>query len=273
MTPQKEGINMDVKKLKNIIQERLNQDNRTFTYDREKDTLRIENKETKKGITVSLPPIVAKWKEKSDAAVEEVIYYVEEALKVMGTESTLGDKQKSIFPVIRSTSFPTESNDGVPLIFDDHTAETRIYYALDLGTTYRLIDEKMVEKEKWSMEQIKEVAAFNGRSLPIKVKEDVVAGNTFYFLNQNDGYDASRILNESFLREMREKVEGEMTVSVPHQDVLIIGDIKNETGYDVLAQMTMSFFTNGKVPITALSFLYEDGELEPIFILAKNRKK
>jgi uncharacterized protein YtpQ (UPF0354 family) len=39
-----------------------------------------------------------------------------------------------------------------------------------------------------------------------------------------------------------------------------------------LAQMAMSFFANGRVPITALSFLYEDGELEPIFILGKNRK-
>jgi uncharacterized protein YtpQ (UPF0354 family) len=53
--------------------------------------------------------------------------------------------------------------------------------------------------------------------------------------------------------------------------VLIIADIRNNTGYDVLAQMAMSFFANGRVPITALSFLYENGELEPIFILGKNK--
>jgi uncharacterized protein YtpQ (UPF0354 family) len=35
--------------------------------------------------------------------------------------------------------------------------------------------------------------------------------------------------------------------------------------------MAMSFFANGHVPITALSFLYEDGELEPIFIMGKNK--
>jgi uncharacterized protein YtpQ (UPF0354 family) len=33
----------------------------------------------------------------------------------------------------------------------------------------------------------------------------------------------------------------------------------------------MSFFANGHVPITALSFLYENGELEPVFILGKNK--
>ena len=70
---------------------------------------------------------------------------------------------------------------------------------------------------------------------------------------------------------MEGKIQGDMTVSVPHQDVLIIGDIRNKTGYDVLAQMTMHFFTKGTVPVTSLSFIYEDGKLEPIFIMAKNR--
>ena len=62
-------------------------------------------------------------------------------------------------------------------------------------------------------------------------------------------------------------------LAVPHQDVLVIADIQNETGYDVLAQLTMNFFASGRVPITALSFLYKDGELEPIFILGKNRRR
>jgi len=107
--------------------------------------------------------------------------------------------------------------------------------------------------------------------LPISFKQDVVAGSIFYFINHNDGYDASRILNEGFLKEMHSKIEGDMTVSVPHQDVLIIGDIRSEVGYDVLAQLTMHYFTVGTVPITSLSFIYEDDKLEPIFILAKNK--
>ena len=72
---------------------------------------------------------------------------------------------------------------------------------------------------------------------------------------------------------MEEKVEGRLAISVPHQDVLIFADIKNETGYDILAQVTMTFYTTGLVPITSLSFYYDNGELEPIFILASNRPK
>ncbi|MFK2824701.1 DUF1444 domain-containing protein [Bacillus sp. B190/17] len=262
---------MDSTKLKRILEERLQKDNRAFIFNREKDELRIENKESEKGITVSLPGIIAKWHEKKEKAIDEVVYYVEEALAVMGADHSLLDQEKHIFPVIRSTSFPKETTEGVPFFIDEHTAETRIYYALDLGKTYRLIDERLMKKENWTEERIREMARFNLRSLSTDMKKDEVSGNLFYFLNTNDGYDSSRVLNEKFLKEMAENIQGDMTVSVPHGDVLIIGDIRNETGYDILAQMTMSFFAGGHVPITALSFIYDEGHLEPIFIMAKNR--
>ncbi len=259
--------------MKRLLEERLQRDDRKISYDREKDQIRLENKETGKGIEVSIPSVIGKWNAQKDVAIDEVSYYVEEALSVMGTETTVESAEKQVLPVIRSTSFPEEASEGVPFVFDEHTAETRIYYAVDLGATYRLIDENFLAKQGWTKGQVKEIAQFNVRSLPTTVKKDEVAGNVFYFMNTNDGYDASRILNESFLKEMAGKMEGEMTVAVPHQDVLIIGDMRNETGYDVLAQMAMSFFANGHVPITALSFIYEDGELEPVFILGKNKRR
>ncbi|AEH46841.1 DUF1444 domain-containing protein [Parageobacillus thermoglucosidasius] len=264
---------MDSKQMYEQIKKKLARNDWTFQFDRKKDTLRIEDKKTKKGVTISLPGVIAKWHEQKDEAVDEIVYYVEQALNTMHENHTLSGKEKDIYPVIRSTSFPTETKEGIPLLYDDHTAETRIYYALDLGNAYRLIDKKMLEQEQWNEERIKEIARFNVRSLDVNVKEDKVAGNTFYFVNTNDGYDASRILNEPFLAKMRKKITGTMALAVPHQDVLIIADLQNEAGYDVLAQMTMSFFASGRVPITALSFLYEDGELEPIFILGKNYRK
>lgn len=62
-------------------------------------------------------------------------------------------------------------------------------------------------------------------------------------------------------------------MAVPHQDVLIIADIRNKTGYDVMAHLTMEFFTKGLVPITSLSLAYDNGHFEPIFILGKNNKQ
>jgi uncharacterized protein YtpQ (UPF0354 family) len=266
-------MKMDSIKMKRELESRLSAEDRLITYDREKDQLRIENKALGKGITISLGGIVAKWHSEKDKAIDEVVYYVEEGLRAMTDTVQLTDHEKKIFPVIRSTSFPIEAEEGVPFLTEEHTAETKIYYAYDMGTTYRLIDSRIMEKEGWQASRIKEIALFNVRSLKTSLKEDQVAGNTFYFLNSNDGYDASRILNKGFLNDMKRKITGTMVLAVPHQDVLIIADIQNNTGYDVLAQMAMSFFASGRVPITALSFLYEDGELEPIFILGKTGNK
>lgn len=267
------GMKMTNTKMKTILQEKLQKDNRSLRYDHHNQQLRIEDKETGKGITISLPALVSKWEEKKEQAIEEVVYHVEEALMAMVGAQKLTGKEKNIFPVMRSASFPTETNDGKKLIYDEHTAETRVYYALDLGASYRLIDYPFIEEEGWQEERIKEVARFNIRSLDVTIKKDEVADNVFYFLNTNDGYDASRILNDAFLEKMAAKVTGTMTVAIPHQDVLIVGDIQNDNGYDILGQMTMHFFSEGRVPITALPFLYENKELEPIFVLAQNKSE
>jgi uncharacterized protein YtpQ (UPF0354 family) len=264
---------MTIQKIRRILEEKLAHPSWVFTYDRENEALRVEDKETQKGITIALQGVMSKYEQANDVqALEEYVYYVREALTSMKIPVQLNGAERHIYPVIRSTSFPKTSND-VPLVYDEHTAETRIYYAIDLGKSYKLIDENLLQRENLSKNTIKEMAMFNVRSLPTSMKEDVVAGNTFYFVRSNDGYDASRILNESFLDSFKKKVIGTMTVAVPHQDVLILADIQNEVGYDILAELTMSFFVNGKIPITALSFLYEEGQLEPIFILGKDNKK
>ncbi|MGX9135600.1 DUF1444 domain-containing protein [Rummeliibacillus sp. JY-2-4R] len=265
---------MTAQELVDILKRRLGEDQFEWKLDSKTNKLRLDHRKLGKGMDLFLGDVLTKYDVRKDKAIDEVVYTIEQTFSAMQKEKELGFQElTNIFPVIRSGSFPKKSKEGHAFITTEHTAETRIYYALDLGNTYRLIDEDIVKKLQISVEQMKESARFQVRKLPTKVKKDIVAGNVFYFLNENDGYDASRILNDAFLKEMRGKIEGDMTVSVPHQDVLIIGDIRNNTGYDVLAQMTMHFFTEGAVPITSLSFVYEDGHLEPIFILAKNRVK
>ncbi|KOS69708.1 hypothetical protein AEA09_02895 [Lysinibacillus contaminans] len=265
---------MDSNQLVTLLKTRLGDARFTYEYDKKQDKLRLNHTKLGHGMELSLPGILTKYNEKQDAALDEVIYTIEQTFSAMEQEKEQGfSATTQIYPVIRATSFPQSSKEGHAFITTEHTAETRIFYGLDVGRTYRFIDESMLDELQLTVEQIREMARFSVKQLPVTYKKDEVAGNQFYFVNANDGYDASRILNEGFLKDMHAQIEGDMTVSVPHQDVLIIGDIRNETGYDVLAQMTMHFFTVGTVPITSLSFIYEDGELEPIFILAKNRVK
>ncbi|AKL92169.1 DUF1444 domain-containing protein [Staphylococcus capitis] len=264
---------MNVFQMRDKLKARLNHLNVDFKFDREEETLRIYRTDNHKGVTIKLNAIVAKYEEQKDKIIDEIVYYVEEAIAQMGDHSLEKMEDIKIMPVVRATSFDKKTKEGHSFIYSEHTAETNIYYALDLGKSYRLIDESMLKTLNMTEQQIKEMSLFNVRKLKNKYSTDEVKGNIFYFINSNDGYDASRILNTSFLNEVQEQCEGEMLVAVPHQDVLIIADIRNKTGYDVMAHLTMEFFTKGLVPITSLSFGYDKGHLEPIFILGKNNKQ
>ncbi|MFC4403620.1 DUF1444 domain-containing protein [Gracilibacillus xinjiangensis] len=266
-------MKMTTIKMKKKLDELFQRDDWRVSFIRDKDTYRVEWKDTKQGVTIKIPNVIAKYEHRGEAALEELQYHVSESLKMMNQQHHLDGKEKHIFPVIRATSFPKKTKAGVKLIYTEHTAETSVYYALDLGSTYQLIDETMLQEQEWTIDRLKEISLFNVRSLPIDPNKDTVAGNDFYFVSPQDGYDASRILNESFLEEMKANAIGELVVAVPHQDVLIVADIKNETGYDIIAQMTMKFFAEGRVPITSLPFVYDEKKLEPVFILAKNRPK
>lgn len=257
--------------LKKMLDKKLADSEWRTSFNRDKDTYRVEWKDTHQGITVTLPNVIAKYEQRGEVAIEDLVYHVREALTIMNQTPSLTGKEKAIYPVIRATSFPKTTKAGKQLIYTAHTAETRIYYALDLGKTYQLIDQAMLDQEGWTLDRVKEIAGFNVRSLSTETKKDRVAGNDFYFVATNDGYDASRVLNEAFLEEMKLNAKGELALAVPHHDVLILVDVENDMGYDILAQMTMKFFAEGRIPITSLSFIYEDKKLEPIFILAKNK--
>ena len=264
---------MNTFQMRDKLKERLSHLDVDFKFNREEETLRIYRTDNNKGITIKLNAIVAKYEDKKEKIVDEIVYYVDEAIAQMADKTLESISSSQIMPVIRATSFEKKTKQGVPFIYDEHTAETAVYYAVDLGKSYRLIDESMLEDLKLTEQQIREMSLFNVRKLSNSYTTDEVKGNIFYFINSNDGYDASRILNTAFLNEIEAQCQGEMLVAVPHQDVLIIADIRNKTGYDVMAHLTMEFFTKGLVPITSLSFGYKQGHLEPIFILVKNNKQ
>ncbi|MFO3689377.1 DUF1444 domain-containing protein [Staphylococcus felis] len=264
---------MNIFKMRDLIQSRLEHLDVKYQFNRDEESLRIYRKDNQKGVTVKLSPIVAKYNNGQTQITDEIVYYINESIHQMQDEAHKLLDQVNIYPVVRATSFHQKTKEGHDFITDEHTAETRIYYALDLNKSYRLIDEQLLNELKLTHQQIREMAMFNLRKLDNSFSTDEVKGNIFYFINTNDGYDASRILNRTLMREFEQKCEGEMLVAVPHQDVLLIADIRNKTGYDVMAHITMEFFTNGLVPITSLSFGYSDNHFEPIFILGKNNKR
>lgn len=255
---------MDIKKL---LDEKLAKNNFTTSLDIEKNVLRYTNKESGKGVDLDLNVLKPQFDRNSASAALEISYYVEQSLMASAQKKSLIGNKNQIFPVIRSSSFPKINSNGLEFVTKEHTAETVIYYVLDLGSSYRLIDQSFFAEAGMTEEELHYQSISNLEEIPTSFKKDHLAGNEFYFFNKNDGYDASRILLNSLLDLMKSTFTGTMAVSVPHQDVLILCDIQNDYGYSILADMNMKFFTNGQVPITLLSFIYHKNELEPIYIM------
>nr|WP_068130905.1 DUF1444 family protein [Nosocomiicoccus ampullae] len=260
---------MNVTELKDKVLKKLDETDLQYDsrFNRKEEILRIERHDNHKGVDVQLNKLLQK-ATKSEEIIDEIVYYVSETLTRMADTKEVTN-EGMIYPVVRSTSFPKEAKDGKKFIFDEHTAETVIFYALDHGRSYELIDESLLETLGLTKEALKEKAFNNLKTLDIKYKKETVQENDFYFISHRDGYDASRILNEEFLNDFHSKLEGEMMIGLPHQDVLIIVDVKNEVGYDIMAQMMMQYFAEGLTPITSLSFSYRHKKLEPVFILGK----
>ncbi|GAA0379845.1 DUF1444 family protein [Bacillus horti] len=269
---------MDAKALKEHLSKQFNDRNWSYKWDTQKDIYELQIPDKQEPVEVSVPKLLQRIKEeqnKAERIVDETIHSIQLMFESVEARKTkkLSEQQEHIYPVMRSTSFPTEAPSGLKLVHDEHSAESRIYYALDLGQSYSLIDDSMLTASDWTKQELKERALFNLRRLSNEAKVDTVAGNDFYFISTTDGYAASRILNQTLLNEYQQKVKGDLCIAIPHQDVLIFADLRNEAGYDVLGQMGFQFYTSGQLPITALPFQYKDGQLEPIFILAKRKPK
>ncbi len=253
------------------LEEMLQKEGRTFSFDREKERLKVsENGHT---ITLSIPQLIARFEEEGASSFQKIEYYVEEGFRANQQKINLIGNDDKIFPVIRAGSFPQKTKKGEILLCEKHTAETNLFYVFDTGKSYKFITENDLVQAGILLADLRRIAMQNVEKLETPLKRDVVSGNDFYFLSTHDGYDASRVCNEKFLADLRKRFTGEMVIAIPHQDVLILADIQNNTGYDVLAHMTMQFFSEGIVPVTSLPFVYNNGKLEPIFIMAKNRPK
>ena len=220
------------------------------------------------GFHLSISSVLTKMEQgKEKEFLTEAVRKMKEMAAASIQEKHIKGHEDRIYPVIRSAAFPREKQ-GVPLINREHTAESHIFYALDLGRTYVVIDQKMAEDAGYGQEEIHQLALANLKKLDTSHKEDEVAGNRFYFFSQRDGYAASRILNDELLAFMQRKITKDMGIAIPHQDVLIMADIQNETGYKVLSRLNMDFCMKGDIPISPLPFLYSNGELEPIMVMA-----
>ncbi|MGX7112584.1 DUF1444 family protein [Gemella cuniculi] len=206
--------------------------------------------------------------QKSDKKVEEFIYYIVQNFKaqdgVILDNITKEDLVDNIYPIVRSSGFDKDNKNS--LIKYEHTNETNVYLAYDFKNGYKLLNEELIKPFGLGYEELFSLAKLNLEKLPLKYNLDEVAGNKFYFLNAKDGYDGARILDKKLLDYFYNKIGSDYYMGLPHQDTLIIADIKNKKGLEILQKMMVHFFTEGLVPITTITFKYNGKDIESYFI-------
>ena len=218
------------------IHERREKDNSVFI-------LEYENRRAKIDIDSFVRKLGDKKTSKGDKKIEEFVYYIVENFSAQTSVSldNINEEQllKNIYPVVRASSFNKDNEKD--LVSFEHTNE----------------------------QEVLEVAKNNLEKLPLKYNVDEVAGNRFYFLNAKDGYDGARIFDKNVLDYFYKKIGDSFYVGLPHQDTLIIADVNNKQGLEILQKMMVHFFTEGLVPITTITFKYDGKELESYFIFVE----
>lgn len=184
---------------------------------------------------------------------------------------TISGQQNRVYPVIRHASLVQKQPQR--WVSKQHTADTAVLYALDLGEGYLLIEPHMLTEAGWTPEELHQQAMDNLKQLPFSVKSQSVGENLIHFISPPDGYAASRILLDDLLSDFDERKKGDaLGVAIPHQDVLIVADMVGETGAHLLARLTYDFASKGEVPISLLPFYWEDGELTPFLVVSHDGK-
>ena len=246
------------------IHERREKENSVFI-------LEYENRRAKIDIDSFVRKLGDKKTSKSDKKIEEFVYYIVgnfNAQKKLSIDDVTEDELlENIYPVVRASSFNKDNEKN--LVSFDHTNETRIYLAYDFKDGYKLLDGSFLSRFSKTEEEFLDFAKDNLEKLPLKYNMDEVAGNKFYFLNAKDGYDGARVFDKNVLNYFHDKIGSSFYVGLPHQDTLIIADVQNKQGLEILQKMMVHFFTEGLVPITTITFKYDGKELESYFIFVE----
>ncbi len=101
---------MNTFQMRDKLKERLSHLDVEFKFNREEETLRIYRTDNNKGITIKLNAIVAKYEDKKEKIVDEIVYYVDEAIAQMADKTLESISSSQIMPVIRATSFDKKLN-------------------------------------------------------------------------------------------------------------------------------------------------------------------
>ena len=81
---------MDSKKIVEQLKQMLGHEKYDYTFDEKHDKLRLEHKQLKRGMDISVAGIVSKYEVKQEAAISEILYTISQTFDAMEKEAQQG---------------------------------------------------------------------------------------------------------------------------------------------------------------------------------------
>lgn len=171
-----------------------------------------------------------------------------------------GINSKNIIPVIKSADFidkvkrlvgTTDSTKSSP-IFEKYNDELLIVYAEDDEKSIRYFTQNEFDKLHISRDSLAAVALANLDR--ILTKAERIGNNGKYMVTAGGTYESSMILLKSFWSNKNFPVKGDIIITTPNRDVLLVTGSKDKVNLNWIRARAREYYDSGSYQISSSLF-------------------
>lgn len=169
-----------------------------------------------------------------------------------------------VVPVIKTQAYIDEllritGKEEVNTFYEVYNRELYIFYARDLENSISYITKDKAEELNLEISNIRELSTENLLNRVSIKKHDE---NGFFMLTAGGNYEASLILANTIWTKENFDVNGEIIISIPSRDVILITGSENANGIETLRNKTNEIYNSGSYVISNELFVLRNGKFE-----------
>ncbi|MFA6244462.1 MAG: DUF1444 family protein [Candidatus Hydrogenedentales bacterium] len=180
-----------------------------------------------------------------------------------------GVDRTCIVPVIKDRGWLTEVRQGLAErgakeipepVYEEFGGELLIVYAVDSENSIAFLPPAAMEEANISRGELRLLAASNLKRLLPKIER--AGDNGLYMFTVGGTYEASLLLLDTIWAGMQAEVQGEVVVSVPTRDVLLVTGSENAAGMSKVREIAEAAWKAGPYRLTPQLLVYRDGKFQ-----------
>jgi uncharacterized protein YtpQ (UPF0354 family) len=204
--------------------------------------------------------------------LEEVLdRYVQSTLESEHLTTNAEIELDRIVPVIKDAAYPVEvkkslieagyASGDIDFYYETLNEQLLIFYAIDTERNIRYLGRKEVEALKLAPGELRERAVKNLNQLLPDIEKHGDAGT--YMVTAGGNYEASLLRLDSIWSTDNFSVEGEIVVTVPSRDLLLVTGSMDSDGLKRLRKVSDKTVQEASYPLTPQLFVRRAGRWMP----------